>query len=351
MIERAKRAPMDLDLPERKLVLDKEGCVKKVAKRERFDAHRVIEEFMILANIAAAETLEKKNARPLIYRTHDQPDPEKLEGVRDYLESLDYRLVKGPSVRPGNFNQLLKIAEQRGDKEMVSDVILRAQRQAVYDTENVGHFGLNLPRYAHFTSPIRRYADLTVHRALIAAEKLGAGGQTDEEAARLDDIAGAISDLERRAMAAEREATDRYLAGYLADRVGAEFDGRIRGVTRFGVFVSLDETGADGFTPMRLLGFERFRFDDKSHSVIGETTGGVYRLGQEVRVRLAEATPLTGGLRFEMLSSPLNMRKNTQRPGRKKKPSKKTSSKKKNWREKSGEEKTLLKSQKGKGRR
>ncbi|MBB5520009.1 ribonuclease R [Amphiplicatus metriothermophilus] len=302
--ERKRRAPLDLDLPERRIVLGPDGAVARVERRERFDAHRVIEEFMILANVAAAETLEQRRTA-LIYRVHDSPDPEKLEALRDYLASLDYSFVNSPAVRPSHFNQILRKAEARDQKEMVSEAILRSQKQAVYATENLGHFGLNLPRYAHFTSPIRRYADLTVHRGLVAACKLGAGGQTPQEAAALSDIAEKISDFERRAVAAERESRDRYLAGYLAGRVGAEFDARITGVTRFGVFVALDETGADGFTPMRALGFERFRFDEKSHAVVGETTGGRYRLGQTVRVRLAEATPLTGGLRFEMLSDPL----------------------------------------------
>lgn len=302
--ERAKRAPLDLDLPERKIILNRQGEVEKVILRERFDAHRVIEEFMILANVAAAETLERARISR-IYRVHDQPDPEKLDAVRDYLASLDYSLAKGGSVRPANFNQLLKIAEKRDEKEMVSEVILRAQRQAVYDVDNLGHFGLNLPRYTHFTSPIRRYADLTVHRALVKACHLGDGAQTEKEAKALADTANQISDLERRAMAAEREASDRYLAGYLQTREGAEFDARIRGVTKFGLFVMLDETGADGFIPMRSIGMERFRYEEMQHSLIGETTGGVYRLGQPVRVRLAEATPLTGGLRFDMLSDPL----------------------------------------------
>lgn len=311
--ERAKRAPLDLDLPERRILLDKNGDVDKVVLRERFDAHRVIEEFMILANVAAAETLERARMN-LVYRVHDQPDPEKLEAVRDYLQSLDYALVKGGSVRPANFNQLLKIAEGRDEKEMVSEVVLRAQRQAVYATENVGHFGLNLPRYAHFTSPIRRYADLTVHRALVKACRLGGGGQTEAEAIALPDIAEQISDLERRAMAAEREATDRYLAGYLEHREGAVFEARIRGVTKFGLFVMLDETGADGFIPMRNLGFERFRFEEARHSLIGETTGGIYRLGQSVTVRLIEATPIRGGLVFDMESDPLPAER---KPGKK----------------------------------
>ncbi|MEQ1930117.1 MAG: VacB/RNase II family 3'-5' exoribonuclease, partial [Parvularculaceae bacterium] len=208
--ERKKRAPLDLDLPERRIILDADGKVARVERRERFDAHRLIEEFMILANIAAAETLEERRAR-LIYRVHDTPDPEKLDAVRDYLASLSYSLAPNGAVRPASFNQILKLAEERGEKEMVSEVVLRSQRQAVYATENLGHFGLNIPRYAHFTSPIRRYADLTVHRALVSACRLGKGGQTEGEAALLPKIAEAISDLERRAMAAERESADRYL--------------------------------------------------------------------------------------------------------------------------------------------
>ncbi|WP_375206312.1 ribonuclease R [Hyphococcus sp.] len=303
MQERKKRAPLDLDLPERKIILDENGDVEKVVKRERFDAHRMIEEFMILANVAAAEALERAKT-PLIYRVHDEPDPEKIEATRDYLDTLDYSLTKG-AVRPANFNQLLKIAGERDQKEMVSEVVLRSQRQAIYDTENVGHFGLNLGRYAHFTSPIRRYADLTVHRGLVKAFKLGANGQTEKEAKALSKIAEDISDLERRSIAAERESADRYLAGYLEEKVGAEFDARIRGVTKFGLFVMLDESGADGFIPMRAIGSERFRFEEKEHAVIGESTGGVFRLGQAVKVKLAEAAPLTGGLRFDMLSDPL----------------------------------------------
>ncbi len=304
LIERAKRNPLDLELPERKIVLNRNGEVKKIVVRERFDAHRIVEEFMILANVAAAETLERRRT-PLIYRVHDQPDPEKLESVREYLESLGYSLVKGGGVKPANFNQLLKIAEKRDQKEMVSDVILRAQRQAVYATENLGHFGLNLGRYAHFTSPIRRYADLTVHRALVAALKLGEGGQSEAEAAGLNDIAQSISDFERRSMAAEREASDRYLSAHLANRIGEEYEGRIRGVTKFGLFVMLEDSGADGFIPMRSLSGDYYHFEDGSHALIGDRTGDAYRLGQSVRVRLLEATPLTGGLRFAMLSDPV----------------------------------------------
>jgi ribonuclease R len=211
---------------------------------------------------------------------------------------------------------------------MISEVILRAQRQAVYATRNLGHFGLNIPRYAHFTSPIRRYADLTVHRALISAARLGRGGQTEEEAARLQIIAEKISDTERRAMAVERESQDRYLAEHLSERLGEEFDGRIRGVTRFGLFVALDETGADGFVPAQTLGRERFHYVEARHALIGAATSGYYRLGQPVRVRLTAATPVTGGMRFEMVSDPEAGEKPGRRQGaRKDRPTKRTKAK------------------------
>jgi ribonuclease R len=300
--ERTHRGPLDLDLPERKIILDANGDVERILKRERFDAHRLIEEFMILANVAAAETLEQKRTAQ-IYRVHDTPDPEKLDSVRGYLDDLGYALAKG-APRPQQFNQMLKIAATRGQQEMISDIVLRAQRQAVYATENLGHFGLALPRYSHFTSPIRRYADLTIHRALVAACRLGEGGQTDEEASKLPKLAEQISDLERRAVAIEREATDRYLAAYMEDRIGEEFAGRIRGVTRFGVFVALDETGADGFAPARALGDDRFDFYEEKHALIGARDGGVFRLGAPVRVAIVEAAPLRGGLVFEMISEP-----------------------------------------------
>lgn len=301
--ERSKRAPLDLDLPERKIILNEDGAVARILLRERFDAHRLIEEFMILANVSAAETLEQRRTTQ-IYRVHDTPDPEKLNSVRDYLDDLGYSLAKG-SVRPAQFNQILKVAAERGQQEMISDVVLRSQRQAAYSTENLGHFGLALPRYSHFTSPIRRYADLTIHRALVAALTLGDGGQTAEEAARLQRTAEIISDLERRAVAIEREANDRYLAAYLENHLGEEFSGRIRGVTRFGLFVMLDETGADGFVPIRALGDERFDFIEERHALAGVRTGAFFRLGEAVKVRIVEAAPLRGGLVFEMLSDPI----------------------------------------------
>ncbi len=303
--EREKRAPLDLELVERKIILGKDGLVDQVIQRERFDAHKLIEEFMILANVAAAETLEKEKTA-LIYRVHDAPDSEKLQAVRNYLKTLDYTLIKGNSIRPNHFNQILKIAEKRDQKEIVSEVVLRTQRQAVYDTQNLGHFGLNLNRYAHFTSPIRRYADLTVHRALIKACKLGDGGQTNIEAERLTEISENISTLERRAMMAERQTNDRYLSDYLSDQVGVKFDARIRGVTRFGMFVMLDITGADGFIPMRSLSGRGWQFDEAMSRVVDRHNGDYYFLGQNVIVRLKEAMPIEGGLVFEINTKPIH---------------------------------------------
>ena len=182
-------------------------------------------------------------------------------------------------------------------------MVLRTQAQAEYAAENYGHFGLNLRRYAHFTSPIRRYADLVVHRGLIRAGKLGDGGLPETEDLRsLAETSAAISATERRAMKAERETFDRLLAHFLADRVGATFEGRISGVTRAGLFVKLDDTGADGFIPARTIGNEYFRYEESRHAMIGNNSGETHRLGDPVTVKLVEAAPVAGALRFELLS-------------------------------------------------
>ena len=300
---RQNRHPLDLDLPERKIILDDKGLVKDVVLKERFDAHKLIEEFMIQANVAAAETVEQAHL-PLIYRIHDQPSDDKREALADYLQQMGYSLPKGQVLRPKNLNQILQKARERDEDHIVSQVVLRAQSQAVYDTKNIGHFGLNLPRYAHFTSPIRRYADLTVHRALVAARNLGSGGQSEREVSQLQNIAEAISDLERQSMAAERESVDRFLAAFLSDKIGAHFQGRIAGVTSAGLFVQLDKTGADGFVPVRSLGSEYFSYEERHHRLIGQTSGGIYHLGQKVEVELLEVKPLQGGLTFALLSEP-----------------------------------------------
>jgi ribonuclease R len=298
---RTDRGPLDLDLPERKILLDDKGRVRGVATPQRLDAHRLIEEFMIQANVSAAETLEAKRS-PLIYRAHDAPSKEKLSTLGEFLATIDIKLPKAGTLKPAQFNRIL--AETRGTPtaELVAEVVLRSQSQAEYNPHNFGHFGLNLRRYAHFTSPIRRYADLTVHRALIRALDLGAGGSTDKELEALEEIAGAISDTERRAMAAERETNDRLIAAYLADRIGATFQARVSGLVRSGLFVRLLDTGADGFVPASGIGHEYFYHDEVRQALVGEDSGLAFQLGDPVEVRLAEAIPTAGALRFDMLS-------------------------------------------------
>lgn len=298
---RDAREPLDLDLPERKILLTDDGTVDRITVPPRLNAHRLIEEFMIQANVSAAETLEKRKS-PLIYRVHDASTPEKLEALRDFLATIDIKLPRQGNLRPATFNGILARVAGTENAELVNEVVLRSQAQAEYSPQNIGHFGLNLRRYAHFTSPIRRYADLIVHRGLIAALKFGKDGLPSGIEPKLEGIAAEISATERRAVAAERDTVDRLIAHWLADHVGAKFSGRIAGVTRSGLFVRLDETGADGFIPASTLGDDYFRYDETSHAMIGDRTGETHRLGDTVEVRLAEAIPLAGALRFELLS-------------------------------------------------
>jgi len=298
---RDKRGPLDLDLPERKIVLGEDGQVERIVIPPRLEAHRLIEEFMIQSNVSAAETLEAKRS-PLIYRAHDAPSPEKLEMLGDFLASLSIDFPKSGLVKPEHFNRILAKAHAADMGQLVSEVVLRSQAQAEYSPANVGHFGLNLRRYAHFTSPIRRYADLIVHRALIRACNLGPDGLTDREIGDLEKIAQNISDAERRAIAAERQTVDRLIAAFLADRIGAVFAARVSGIVRTGLFVRLEETGADGFVPASSIGGDYFRYDERRQALIGNRTGMGYSLGDNVEVRLIEAVPSAGALRFEMLS-------------------------------------------------
>ena len=301
-LARDERDPLDLDLPERKIMLKGDGTVDRVIVPERLDAHRLIEEFMILANVAAAEMLEKK-ALPLIYRVHDEPTQEKVHNLQEFLKTLDLPFAKSGALRPSLFNRVLGQVRGEDYEPLVNEVVLRSQAQAEYSAENYGHFGLNLRRYAHFTSPIRRYADLIVHRALIRALGLGEGALPETETLEsLSEVAAQISVTERRAMKAERETTDRLIAHFLSDRVGATFQGRISGVTRAGLFVKLDQTGADGIVPIRTLGTEYFNYDETRHALVGSRSGAMHRLGDVVDVRLVEAAPVAGALRFELLS-------------------------------------------------
>ncbi|ABD07123.1 RNAse R [Rhodopseudomonas palustris HaA2] len=299
---RDERDPLDLDLPERKIILKPDGTVDRVIVPERLDAHKLIEEFMILANVAAAEMLEKK-ALPLIYRVHDEPSVEKVHNLVDFLKTLDLSFAKGGALKPAQFNRILAMVKGEDAEPLVNEVVLRSQAQAEYASENYGHFGLNLRRYAHFTSPIRRYADLVVHRALIRALNLGDGALPQTETVEtLAEVAAQISLTERRAMKAERETVDRLIAHHLADRIGATFQGRVSGVTKAGLFVKLSDTGADGLIPIRTLGDEYYNYDETRHALIGSRSGAMHRLGDVVDVRLVEAAPVAGALRFELLS-------------------------------------------------
>lgn len=313
--ERAAREPLNISVPEKQIMLDAEGRVASIQDRITLDAHRLVEEFMIATNVAAAETLEHKRS-VCMYRVHEAPSPAKLDALREFLESLGYNLTKGQRLQPFHFNRILARAADTPHIRTLNTVVLRSQSQAFYGPSNLGHFGLSLDRYAHFTSPIRRYADLVVHRALIRALDLGPDGLLGETEERLEEIGEHISVTERRAMAAERDATDRYMAAYMKEHIGAQFEGAISGVTRFGLFVSLAESGAEGLVPIRTLSDDYYRHDEARHALIGERTGRRFGLGDDVTVRLAEAEPLTGATRFELLYDAAPARRRSKRKRR-----------------------------------
>jgi ribonuclease R len=311
---RKSRDPLELDLPERRVRIGQDGKIASITLRERFDAHKLIEEFMIQANVCAAETLEQKRS-PLVYRVHEEPSEEKIAALGNFLPTVGLTWTKGEKATGARFNRLL--AEVRGteNEHLVNEMVLRSQAQARYSNENLGHFGLNLTKYAHFTSPIRRYSDLIVHRGLITALGFGPDGARPEDLVRLEEQAEHVTMTERRSMAAERDAVDRYLAFFMADRVGATFAGRISGVTRAGLFIRLAENGADGFVPAARLGDEYWIYDEAYAALVGQRSGRRYEMGMEVEVKLLEATPLTGGLLFEMQTPP-RARRNDLRPPR-----------------------------------
>jgi ribonuclease R len=316
---RQKRGALELDLPERKVVLGEDGKVLRIEPRARLDSHKLIEELMILANVAAAETLERLR-QPCMYRVHDAPDPAKLAALREFLRGLGVpglSLAKGQVVRPHHFNAVLRKAADTPYGPLINQLVLRGQAQAVYSPQNLGHFGLALRRYAHFTSPIRRYSDVLVHRALIAGLRLGDGGLPPIDPEQFAETAAHISDTERRAAAAERDALARYAALYLVDRVGGEFEGRVNGVTRAGLFVTLSESGADGLVPMRNLGDDFYIHDEARHRLVGRRWGRSFTIGDPVRVRLAEANAVTGSLLFALAEEAARVRakRDEKRPG------------------------------------
>jgi ribonuclease R len=297
--ERSRRQPLELVVPETRVKLDDAGRILSVAPRPPLESHRLIEEFMVAANVAAARTLTDR-AAPCMYRVHPPPQEEALEGLRPVLASVGLKLARGQVPKPQSFNTLIDKAAATPHARLVNELILRAQSQATYDPRNHGHFGLALSHYAHFTSPIRRYADVCVHRALIASLGLGDDGLPADAAAEFAELGRRISATERRAMKAERETVDRFLVAHLEDRRGAVFTARISGVIRAGLFVALDENGADGFVPGRSLIGDRYRFDEQAMALVGESQGRRYRLGDAVEVRLVEAVAASATLRFEL---------------------------------------------------
>lgn len=311
LLEKARedRDPLALELPERRVVLDEKGRITQVALRERLDAHRVVEDFMIAANVAAAKALEAKVA-PVVYRIHEPPSREKLLALKDYLATFGRKLSLGQVITPSLFNRMLKDVSDEAEKALVMEAVLRSQTQAYYGPRNAGHFGLALGSYAHFTSPIRRYSDLLVHRALVDAYGLeqprpanhdipATSGLSDRDRSDLARVSDAISAAERRAMEAERETIDRYVAAWLSSRVGEVFDTRITGVQKFGLFATILGLGGDGLVPVSTLGAERFAYDEKAQRLVGELSGEEFAMGMILKLRLAEANPLTGALKFE----------------------------------------------------
>ncbi|MDG5751262.1 ribonuclease R [Qipengyuania sp. XHP0211] len=311
---REARDPLDLDLPERQVKLNDDGVIEEIAVRERLDAHRVVEDFMIAANVAAAKALEAKNA-PVVYRVHETPSREKLLAFKEYLASQGRKFAMGQVITPGLFNRMMKDISDPAEKALIMEAVLRSQTQAYYGPANAGHFGLALGSYAHFTSPIRRYADLLVHRALVDAYKLEqpkpkpkldlpeGSGLSDRDKTALSQITDAISQTERRAMEAERDTIDRYVAAWLSGRVGETFDTRITGVQGFGFFATIDKLGGDGLVPVSTLGREYFTYDEKAQKLVGEKSGTEYAVGDRLKLKLAEANALTGALKFEVPDS------------------------------------------------
>jgi ribonuclease R len=296
---RQKRDPLELDLPERRVMLDEKGRITSIAPRDRLDAHRLVEDFMIAANVAAARALEAKKS-PVMYRVHEPPSREKLVALKDYLKTFGIEFALGQVIKPGTFNRIIERVGEADGREEIMEQLLRTQMQARYGPERLGHFGLALATYAHFTSPIRRYADLLVHRALVTAYRLGEGGLPAGEEERFEQIGEQISMLERRAMEAERDTIDRYVAAFLSDRVGQLVECRITGVQPFGLFAMVEDLGGNGLLLAKDLGREYFRYDEAARALVGDETGETYRVGQRLTLRLADANPVSGSLRFEL---------------------------------------------------
>lgn len=307
--KRHHRGVLEINMPERQVILNDKGRIVDIKKRQITDSNRLIEELMILANVSAAETLEDKGYATM-YRVHDRPSAEKIEALNAFLATIGHNSHLQENAEPGDFNTVLTKSKGTTKDFAINEFILRSQSQAVYSPDNIGHFGLALQRYAHFTSPIRRYADILVHRALIGALKLGEGALTDEEVKTFNDTARHISYMERQAASAEQDAVDRYVAGFLVDKIGAKFKARISSVNTFGLFVRLDEYGADGFVSLNSLERDFYEIDEAGARLVGRDTGRVYTCGDMVEVVLKECVPVTGGLSFNIIGGTKTLKKN-----------------------------------------
>lgn len=297
---REYRGTLDLELPEKQVIWNESGHIEDIHPRPRLDSHRLIEEFMILANVAAAQQLEALHA-PCIYRIHDEPDPKKIFMFREVIEGLGFSFPKSQAITPRSFLHLLKAAHGTPQQALVSQLTLRTQAQALYHPKNIGHFGLSLKKYSHFTSPIRRYADIVVHRSLIQALKLGEDGLPPDT--DLGAIGEQVSFTERRAATAERAALERYISVYMKDKIGQTFKGRINGVASFGFFVTLEDSGADGLVPINNLPYDFYHYEERKHRLVGRSTRQVFTLGDSVSVILREVDTLTGSLSFSLLKT------------------------------------------------
>ncbi len=311
-----KRAPLDLDLPEYQIILDENHYPTHVTKKERLFTHRLIEEFMVLANVCAAETLEEFDI-PVVYRSHDEPPQDKMASLKETLKSMNIVFKSKNTINSRMFNRLLHDAKDTDIDEIIAKMVLRCQCQAIYTVDNQGHFGLNLKKYSHFTSPIRRYADLIVHRSLIRVLNLGSDGISDEALSTLEATCEHISKTERRAITAEMETKDRFLAEILKSKTTERFKARISGVTNAGLFVRLPDFGAEGFIPIaRLSDFSKqrryFETNETRHILRDKYSGQYYIIGQIIHVILVEVNVLTGGMMFNIVDdSDLNASKMT----------------------------------------
>ena len=292
---RLNRGTLNLDLSEARIQFDKSGEPVSVSQHYQQDAHQLIEEFMILANICAAETLEQAR-QPCVYRIHDQPDPEKIDSLRELTDALSLPFSKGQVITPHRFNELLAKVKDTDAETAVNEAVLRCQARAVYAPDNIGHYGLGLVRYAHFTSPIRRYADLLVHRALVRAIGTDNAELKLEPEDRLKEICAAISQTEQTAAKAERRTTARFAARILSQKDIKETEVTITGLTKSGLFVKLDDGASEGFVPRRTLPDDFYEPVAGGMMLLGRHHGWLFRLGDKLVCRLEDISPASGDI-------------------------------------------------------